>query len=327
VIPTLEVSPVDSLLVVSDLSVGYVTKNGLLRAVNEVSFKVSPGDVTGIVGESGSGKTSLANALLALLRPPAISKGRVSFGERNILSLNDDELRKLRWKELSYIPQGSMNSLNPVMRIKDQFSGILQTHLDQAERDRIRRVMEDSLSKVGLDAHNVLDAYPHELSGGMKQRVIIAMAISLGPKLIVADEPTTALDVVTQKDIMTMLAELKKQMGLTLILISHDISILAEICNYLLVMYAGRVVERGRSEDILNSPKHPYTSGLVASIPRLTGEKRVAGIPGEPPDLVTLPTGCAFHPRCKYRMTACVSQVPSSVSVGDEREVACLLYR
>jgi peptide/nickel transport system ATP-binding protein len=313
-------------LEVKNFSVGYLTNAGLLRAVEDVSFGVSGGDVVGIVGESGSGKSSLANGVLKLLKPPAISRGEVLYEGRNILNLSDQELREIRWKKMSYVPQGSMNSLNPVMRVRDQFLGIIRSHLGEASDGEILERMRGSLEKVRLDPDTVLNAYPHELSGGMKQRVIIAMATCLKPKVILADEPTTALDVVTQKEIINMLKQLKKEMNLTLIMISHDVSILAEVCNYLFIMYAGRIVESGRTKDILISPKHPYTMGLVASIPKLVGEKRMLSIPGEPPNLINPPSGCVFHPRCRFKMDVCEVKEPTLSVLDDEHRVRCFLY-
>jgi peptide/nickel transport system ATP-binding protein len=316
----------DLVLEVKNLSVGYLTKTGLLKAVEDVSFGVNEGDVIGIVGESGSGKSSLANGVLKLLKPPAISKGEVVYEGKNILDLSDQELREIRWKKMSYIPQGSMNSLNPVMRVKDQFLGIIRSHLGASSDGEILDRIRGSLEKVRLDSDTVLSAYPHELSGGMKQRVIIAMATCLKPRLILADEPTTALDVVTQKEIINMLKQLKKEMNLTLIMISHDVSILAEVCNHLLIMYAGRIVEAGPTKDILTSPKHPYTMGLVASIPKLVGEKKMLSIPGEPPNLINPPLGCVFHPRCKFRMDICEVKEPVLSLLESGRQVRCFLY-
>jgi|ECHnycMinimDraft_1075156.scaffolds.fasta_scaffold00018_2 peptide/nickel transport system ATP-binding protein len=316
------------ILEIEGLTVAYITEKGPLIAVNDLSFSVEKGEVLGIAGESGSGKSTLANAILRLLRPPAkVLRGKVLYDSgRDLLSLPEEEFRKLRWREISYVPQGSMNSLNPVTRIRDQFADVIKYNRPELSRKEIHQLMLDSLNKVRLNGERVLDSYPHELSGGMKQRVVIAMAISLKPKVIVADEPTTALDVVTQKEIIKILRKLNEEMGVTILMVSHDISVLAEVCSSILVMYGGREMEKAPTQDILRSPKHPYTIGLISSIPRLRGDKVIYSIPGESPDLRNPSPGCIFHPRCSSKFSPCPIEEPPLIKLQGNREVRCHLF-
>jgi peptide/nickel transport system ATP-binding protein len=313
-------------LQVRGLSVAYATPAGLARAVSDVSFDLHRREITGVVGESGSGKSTLALAVLKLLKPPGMARGQVFYQGKDIFKLEPEELRRIRWKGIAYIPQGSMNSLNPVIRIRDQFRDIIKAHEPGASKEEVYKIMTAALERVSLQASSVLGSFPHQLSGGMKQRVIIAMAIGMGPEIIIADEPTTALDVVTQDEIIRLLRQLRDSLDLTVMLISHDISILAEICDTMRVMYGGRIVESAPAREILDSPKHPYTMGLIASIPRLGRARAMSAIPGEPPNLLALPTGCVFHPRCKYVMDICKTEDPEPRMASELTEVRCHLY-
>jgi peptide/nickel transport system ATP-binding protein len=314
------------LLDVRNLTAVYLTPVGVVRAVDRVSFSVNKGESVGIAGESGSGKSTLVNAILNALRPPALARGEVLFQGRNLLNLSKQDLDKIRWRKISYIPQSSMNALNPVLKIRDQFLHIIKSHYPKMGKGEVMKTAAESLLNVRLDPGKVLEAYPHELSGGMRQRVAIALAICLKPDLIIADEPTTALDVVTQKEILRLLRELKVRMDLTLIFVSHDISVLAEVAESLMIMYGGKIVEAQRLNDVLENPLHPYTKGLISSIPSLSKEK-ISSIPGDPPDLMRPPRGCIFHPRCPYKMEVCEREEPPTLTVSKGSKVACHLYR
>lgn len=310
---------------IKNLSVYYLTTGGIVKAVNNVSFDVEKGESLGIAGESGSGKSTLANAILKVLKPPAVVKGKVIYQGKDLLALPENEMQEIRWKRISYIPQSSMNALNPVLKIKDQFYYVLKPHVPYLTKNKAIDMASESLKEVMLDPTKVLEAYPHELSGGMRQRVAIALAIVLRPEIVIADEPTTALDVVTQKEILKLLRDLKERLNLTLIIISHDVSVLAEVSDHLLIMYGGKVVEKQPLKDLLEKPLHPYTKGLISSIPTLSKEK-VFSIKGEPPDLINPPPGCIFHPRCEYAMEICKKQEPLLSKLDKERAVACFLY-
>ena len=290
---------------IEDLRVHYATVRGESRAVDGVSLSVARGEILGIAGESGCGKSTLASALLRLTRPPGyIAGGRVHFYPKgrdpvDLLQLDDDALRGLRWRHLAYVPQGSMNSLNPVMRVVDQFVDAMVEH-GVPDEDRARAQVPQLLEQVNLQPR-VARLYPHELSGGMKQRVIIAMAIALHPDLVIADEPTTALDVNVQRMIIQTLAELRDRLGMSLMIVSHDMAVHAELVDRVAVMYAGEVVEVGDVRQIFKAPLHPYTQGLIRAIPQVGGEReRLEGITGNAPNPTSWPAGCRFHPRCPY---------------------------
>ena len=315
------------LLEVSNLKVYYYTSKGVVRAVDSVSFSIEKGEVMGLAGESGCGKSTLGYALIRLVPPPGrIVGGKILFNGLDVLSMSEDEFRKkIRWKGISMIFQGALNALNPVMKVGDQIAEVFRLHLGLPKDEGIRRARE-LLKMVGLDPEKV-NAYPHELSGGMKQRVVIAMALALNPPLVIADEPTTALDVVTQAQILNLLKQLQREKNMSLILVSHDLSLIAELADKLAVMYAGKIVEYGPSDSVYNNPLHPYTQGLIRSIPRLSGEKsELVGIPGEPPDLANPPPGCRFHPRCPFAMDICRREEPPLVEVEKGHYVACWLY-
>lgn len=313
-----------ALLEVRDLKVYYRTIWGLFRAVDGVSLNVGHKEVLGVAGESGCGKSTLVEGVLRLIKPPGfIAGGEVLFKGIDLLKLGDDELRKLRWKELSYIPQGSMNSLNPVLRVEEQVIDAIVEH-GEYDEEEARALAREYLKRVGLPA-DVLRMFPHELSGGMKQRVIIAMAMILKPSLVVADEPVTALDVVSQRLVLQLLRELRDEYGASLIYVSHDLATHAELVDRMAVMYAGKVVEVGNVEEVFLEPLHPYVQLLIDSVPK-PGKKVVKGIPGVAPSPLNWPPGCRFHPRCPKAMPICSQVEPELIDVGGGRAVACHLY-
>ena len=326
---------------VKDLSVSYYTSSGEIKAADGVSFSIMPGKRMGLVGESGSGKTTTALALMRLIKPPGrITKGSAVIDGTDLLSLSEEEMRTVKLSTIALVPQGAMNSLNPVAKVKNQIIDGIRDHDAQYSSAQYRELVFELLNKVGLN-QQVGDMYPHELSGGMKQRVTIAIAISMGPKVIVADEPTSALDVVVQRQIMETLAELQEELGAAILLIGHDIGLMAQFVDTLGVMYAGRLVETGTLRQLLREPKHPYTQMLIDSLPSLERKDRkrgdLRGIPGTAPSLYALPSGCPFHPRCPQAMDICSMEVPVLKVVNDgqtdsptdnlaEQHAACLLY-
>lgn len=322
---------------VNNLGVSYYTSSGEIKAADGVSFSIMPGKRMGLVGESGSGKTTTALALMRLIKPPGrITKGTAVIDGTDLLSLDDEEMRNAKLSTIALVPQGAMNSLNPVAKVKNQIIDGLRDHDAQHSATQYRELVADLLDKVGLSTQ-VGDMYPHELSGGMKQRVTIAIAISMGPKVIIADEPTSALDVVVQRQIMETLAELQEELGAAILLIGHDIGLMAQFVDTLGVMYAGKLVETGTLRQLLRQPRHPYTQMLIDSLPSLERQDRkrgdLRGIPGTAPSLYALPSGCPFHPRCPQAMDICPSEEPVLKTVNGtqtdgqgEQKAACLLY-
>jgi peptide/nickel transport system ATP-binding protein len=315
-----------SLLDVKNLKIYYFTLKGIVRAVDDVSFNVREGEVLGIAGESGSGKSTLGYGLMRLVPPPGrIVRGNIVISGRDIVSMDEGTLRReIRWKVISMIFQGALNALNPVYTIGKQLVEPIIFHEDVGLKEAYERAAE-MVKLVGLN-EDVLRRYPHELSGGMKQRVMIAMALILRPKIVIADEPTTALDVVIQAQIMNLFKKIKKEFNQSIIFITHDLSLIAEIADNVAVMYAGKIVEYGNSDNVFNTPKHPYTQGLLKSIPRLKSKEKLSWIPGTPPDLRNPPVGCRFHPRCPYVMDVCRREEPPIKDVGGNHLVACWLY-
>jgi peptide/nickel transport system ATP-binding protein len=316
----------DEILQVRDLRVYYHTPSGPVKAVDGVNFSLRKGERLGLVGESGSGKSTTAWAIMRMIKPPgAIEGGTIRLGDTQLGPLSDTDMRNVRLAEIALIPQGAMNSLNPVMRIGDQILDGMRTHLNgKSERSMAARLPE-LLSTVGLLPY-VLRLYPHELSGGMKQRVCIAIAISVEPKVIIADEPTSALDVVVQRQIMQTLSNVQRRLGASILLVGHDMGLMAKFVDRVGVMYGGKLVEVAPVRDIFTDAKHPYTQLLISSLPSL-GEKGVLrGIPGTPPSLLTPPSGCVFHPRCPKVMAHCSFEVPAQRGAGPDRSVACHLY-
>jgi peptide/nickel transport system ATP-binding protein len=313
-------------LQVKDLRVYYHTPAGAVKAVDGVSFALAAGERIGLVGESGSGKSTIALALMRLIKPP----GRIEGGEalldgQNLLRLNDEEMRQHRLAEIALVAQGAMNSLNPVKRVRDQIQDAFEDHGLKLSAAELRKRLASLLQSVGLRPA-VADMFPHELSGGMKQRVVIAIAISLRPKVIIADEPTSALDVVVQRQIMETLRAVQEELGAAVILIGHDMGLMAQFVNRLGVMYAGELAELCSVQEIFHEPLHPYTQLLIASLPSLERKGVFQGIPGLPPSLLNRPRGCPFRSRCPYAMERCAVEDPAFREVRPQHWVACHLY-
>jgi peptide/nickel transport system ATP-binding protein len=318
------------LLRVEDLRVEYITANGRVRVVDDVSFTVRRGEILGLAGESGSGKTTIALAILRLLKAPAaITGGRVFFEGRDILDLNEIELRRMRGRRIALVTQSAMNALNPVLTIGEQLSDAIIEHEHVTRAAALGRARAQ-LEVVGIDPARV-KSYPHELSGGMRQRVVIAMALALSPSLVLMDEPTTALDVVIQREILAQIAKLRDERGFSILFISHDLSLLLDLCTRIGVLYAGRLVEAAPARTLTYKPRHPYTEGLLKCFPPLQGPAgpppRLVGIGGTPPDPRDPPPGCRFHPRCGRCVTPCRSTAPPLITVDADHEVACHLIR
>jgi peptide/nickel transport system ATP-binding protein len=312
--------------VVQALSVHYDTTSGPAKAVNDVSFSLRPGERLGLIGESGSGKTTVATALMRLTRAPGrIVAGSIKLDGREILKMTPRELRETRLRDIALIPQGAMSSLNPVMRLEDQIVDAISAHLHRMSRADLKQRVAELLRNVGLDPA-VARRYPHELSGGMKQRAVMAIATSLSPKLIVADEPTSALDVVVQRQVMQTLGKLQGGLGAAVILIGHDLGLIAQFADTVGVMYAGKIVESGPVRQMIEAPRHPYTKLLVESLPRIDTKQALIGIPGLPPRLVDMPPGCSFAPRCPYAFDRCKRETTALQAIAPGQRVACHLY-
>ncbi len=320
---------------VEGLRVSYQTTAGALVAADGIDFELERGARLGLVGESGCGKTTTAMALMRLIKSPGrIDAGRVWLDDRDLLQLTEEEMRRVRFSRISLIPQAAMNALNPVMRVGQQIVDTIAAHEKVEDRNDLAGRVEDLLQSVDL-APDTARAYPHELSGGMKQRVCMAMAVALSPQVIIADEPTSALDVVVQKRVMETLRRVQQDLGAALVLVGHDMGLMAQSVDRIGVMYAGRLVEVGRVDRLLEAPLHPYTRLLVASLPSVESKGAFQGIPGLPPSLLEPPPGCPFHPRCPDAVTRCGVYAPSLVTLPDaaaaadgspERQVACLLH-
>jgi len=318
-----------ALLEVKDLRVGFKTDDGFVSAVNGLSYSVESGSTLGIVGESGSGKSVNALSIMRLIPipPGRISGGSITLRGMNLLEKTEPEMRKIRGKDVAMIFQDPMTSLNPVLTVGDQIGEAVKLHLKLGKADVKAKTIE-MLRLVNIPLpEKRLGEYPHQLSGGMRQRVMIAMALSCNPDVLIADEPTTALDVTIQAQILELMNEMQKRLGSAIILITHDLGVVAETCKYVLVMYAGNMVEYGTADQLFAAPKHPYTMGLLESLPRLDEQKHARLIPieGQPPNLLRLPTGCSFAPRCKYRMPVCSEPVPL-YDFGAGHVARCFLY-
>ena len=314
------------LLEVQNLNTNFYTGEGVVKAVNNVSYTVEVGETIGLVGESGSGKSVSALSILRLVPYPGqIVSGRVMFQGTDLLSLSDREMQSIRGRRIGMVFQEPMTSLNPVLTIERQLTEALETHLG-LNRDGARKRAIDLLDRVGIpDPHQRIKEHPHKLSGGMRQRVMIAMALSCGPDLIIADEPTTAVDVTIQAQLLELMKNLTREFNVALIIISHNMGIVARYVDRVAIMYAGKIVEQGSVMQIFKSPQHPYTIGLQRSIPRLDLERKekLEPIPGQPPDLARLPSGCSFMERCTYAVDRCATQEPNSVEVGEDHWSAC----
>ncbi len=317
----------ETLLSVRGLRVYYRGLRGLVRAVDGVDLDVFRHELIGVVGESGSGKTTLAMAILRLL-PPRVARivsGSILFNGMDLVRASEEELRRIRWSKISYVPQAALNALNPVLKIADHFLETARAH-GVYDREKVLERASELLEMLRLEPRRVLNSYPHELSGGMRQRVLIALSMLFNPDLIILDEPTTALDVLTQRFILDLLRDLKKKTGVTMMFITHDIAIIADIGDRIAVMYAGKIMEVGTVDQVFYSPAHPYTQALIKSIPKLTGPiEEMRPIPGSPPDLVNPPPGCRFHPRCPYARPECSREEPPTVEVEPGHIASCWL--
>ncbi len=311
---------------VKGLKVVYKTSLGNIEAVSKVSFYINSGEFFGLVGESGSGKSTLAYSLLKKVPYPGeIVEGKIFLQCEDVTTLPEDKMRKIRWKRISIIPQAAMNALNPVYRIGDQIAEVIVEHGNISKRDALSKA-EDLLDMVGVGRRRAR-SYPHELSGGQRQRVMIAMALALDPPIIIADEPTTALDVVVQARILNLFRELRSKRELSLLFISHDISTVLELTDRIAVMYLGKIVEIGPADKIFADPLHPYTRALIEAVPRIGGKKgNFRYIPGNPLSPINLPSGCVFHPRCVRAFEPCDKEEPELIEVEKDRFVACHLY-
>jgi len=316
----------EELLDIRSLSVEYRTLGGAANAVQNVSIEVRKGETLGLVGESGSGKSTLGLAVMGLIQPPGhVTSGEILFEGHDLRQANAEDLRNIRGKRIAMIFQDPMTSLNPVKKIGDHFVEYIHAHDSSIPREKVISQTKTILNDLGISASRVND-FPHQFSGGMRQRVMIGLGLALSPALIIADEPTTALDVIVEAQILQLLRDLKQRYSLSLILITHNMGVVAEMADRVAVMYAGRIAEVGPTIDIFENAKHPYTQALLKSIPNMQAEGQVLStIPGSPPDLTELPAGCAFHPRCPYAFDRCKTEVPRPIRSGKESEAACFL--
>ena len=327
---TVDAAAVDApLLRVDDVRVSYHTGSGAVPAVQGVSFELHRGGSIGLAGESGCGKSTLANAILRLLPKGTTVEGRVEFAGEDVLAMKPGRLRAVRWTTASIVFQGALHALNPVQRISKQIAEPMLLHHTVASKNAASARVRELLEHVGMPGDRA-DAYPHQLSGGQRQRVLIAMALACDPDLLIADEPTTALDVMVQAQVLALLADLRRDRGLSMIFITHDLSVLTDVCDDLLVMYAGRVVEEGPAHELFRSARHPYTQALAAAFPTIgdpASRMKPAGLPGDPPDPAHLPTGCAFHPRCVHATDVCSVERPELRVAAPGRRAACVLVQ
>lgn len=315
-------------LSLADIYVQYASRRGAVQAVRGVTLNLHPNEALALIGESGSGKTTLGLAIIRLLAKTArVTKGAIIYRrdgmEINVLRLKADDLRRFRWSECAMVFQSALNAFNPVLRVWEQAWDTAQSH-GWKDRGEVRRRVLELLRFVQLDPERVINAYPHELSGGMRQRVLIALGLLLNPQILILDEPTTALDILTQRTIIDLLRQLKEEKQFTMIFISHDLALAAELADRVATMYAGQIVELGSVGDIFYQPRHPYTLGLIRAVPTVTGAfEELASIPGSPPDLVDLPSGCKFHPRCPFATQKCAVHEPPLEPVGPDHYAAC----
>ena len=317
------------LLEVKDLVIHYETDDGVVKALNGVNIHIGVGETLGLVGETGAGKTTLAKGIMRLIpNPPGkILGGEVIFEGQDLLKLSTNGMEAIRGRDISMIFQDPMTSLNPVLTVGEQIMEVIENHNTSLSRQEARKWAENMLERVGIPAER-FGEYPHQFSGGMKQRVVIAIALACNPKLLIADEPTTALDVTIQAQVLEMIYKLKSENNTSMILITHDLGVVAQNCDYVAIIYAGEVVEYGTLREIYKDTKHPYTEGLFGSIPSLTSDvKRLQAIDGMMPDPTKLPEGCVFCERCKYAVPECSKPHPGMVTVGGTHQVRCIRYR
>jgi len=316
-----------AILEVKNLSTHFFTDEGVVKAVDDVSFSLHKGEIMGIVGESGSGKSVTNLSIINLIQSPPgkIVAGEVFYNDENILKMNEKKLRQIRGAKIAMIFQDPMTSLNPFLRISTQMIETIQLHQKLSKKDARKRAIE-MLTMAGIPAaEERINSYPHQFSGGMCQRVMIAMGLSCNPEILIADEPTSALDVTIQAQILDIMKELTQKFGAAVILITHSLGVVAGMCDTIYVMYAGRIVERGFTEDIFEDPKHPYTKGLINSVPRLDklGTERLFSIPGQPPNVIDLPPCCPFFPRCEQAMEICKTKYPNEIDFGNGHAASC----
>jgi peptide/nickel transport system ATP-binding protein len=321
-------NPGAPLLEVRDLHVGYATRTGELPAVRGIDLRIDRGETLGIAGESGCGKSTVAAALLRLLPAGTRTTGEVLLDGEDILTMKPGRLRAVRWVGAAIVFQGAMHALNPVRRVRWQIAEAIRLHATGAASatSSVNARVDELMTQVGLPVRRA-DSYPHELSGGQKQRVMIAMALACGPDLLIADEPTTALDVMVQAQVLALLSDLRDRLGLAMMLITHDLSVLFDVCERVAVMYAGRIVEQGPSAELMADPKHPYTAALAAAFPTIgdpASRRAPQGLGGDPPDPQQLPSGCSFHPRCSVALPECSERTMQLWPAGEHREAACV---
>ncbi len=317
----------NEILNIKDLVVHYITDDGVVEAVNGIDINLKEKETLGLVGETGAGKTTTALSILQLVPDPPgkIMNGEIYFQGENLLEKDIEELRKIRGNKISMIFQDPMTSLNPVMTVGEQIAEGVQIHQNLSPEESMKKAGE-MLELVGISKNRIND-YPHQFSGGMKQRVVIAIALACNPKLLIADEPTTALDVTIQAQVLELMRELKEELNTAVILITHDLGVVSEICDKVAVMYAGEIIEAASLENLFRNPKHPYTKGLFGSIPSLDEEvERLKPIKGLMPDPTDLPTGCKFHPRCPYAQKICSEREPKVTVINEEHKVKCLIH-
>ncbi len=317
-----------SLLNVENLRTYYFTKRGPVKAVDGVDFQVKEGQAMGLAGESGCGKTTVALSIMKILPSRGkITDGKILLKDLDIARISEKEMRKIRWKKISLVFQGAMNALDPLYSLGDQIVEAILAHESKLNRREAASRAEELLELVGMERKRI-KSYPHELSGGMRQRGLIAMALACNPELLIADEPGTALDVIVQAQVLSIMEDLRKKLNLAVILITHDLSIIADTCDKVAIMYAGKIVEYADVSDLFEEPLHPYTQGLIQAFPNIKSTRtRMNSIPGSPPDLLDPPKGCRFHPRCTYAKTICKEQEPAVTKMKEkEHLVACHLY-
>ncbi len=317
----------ESLLKIKNLSIQYKTADGVVKAVNNVSLSVNRGETLGVVGETGAGKTTTALGILRLVPDPPgkIVSGEIFFDGESLLDKQEGDMRLIRGNKISMIFQDPMTSLNPVMTVGEQIAEVIEIH-ETSDKKEAAEKSKKMLEMVGISGDRY-DEYPHQFSGGMKQRVIIAMALACNPQLLIADEPTTALDVTIQAQVLEMMKKLKNELNTSMLLITHDLGVVAEVCDKVAIMYAGEIVESATLEELFENPKHPYTRGLFGSIPDLEEDvERLSPIKGLMPDPTNLPSGCTFHPRCNLKCPECENRIPSDVRLNENHRVKCFLY-
>jgi len=318
----------ETLLIVKDLKTYFYTYEGIVRALEGVNFKINKNKIIGLVGETACGKSVTALSIMGLIHDPGkIIEGEIFFNGVNLLKNSKDEMRQIRGKKIAMIFQEPMTSINPMFTIGDQIAEIIMLHEKLGKKEAMGKALEMLKNVKMSDPEEVLKKYPHEMSGGMRQRAMIAMALSCSPQLLIADEPTTFLDVTVQAQILKLMKELAQEIGASVLMITHDMGVVAQMCDEINVMYAGLVIESAKTREIFHNPKHPYTTGLMKAVPRIVKtDVKLVSIPGTVPNLITPPSGCRFHPRCLQVMDICKEAVPNAVEVTPGHHVSCFLY-